>query len=490
VIDSVLKALSKKDADVATLRSSYKLLGCSGDKIEENVSAYAQASVDERKSIVASVKSLLVKEKEQGPLLLLDIDKAIKWAGRGDRGDYIPSGEMRAVFVKDKKEMSPTELVNYYRQKIVGANGEELGCIRRFGAICAWHQGLVAYPQLIDALQDDTCRQETVASLKKLKGKTPGQAEAIRDTVALFSSKDTLESAIRERTMILQQQALQAIYGHICDHARKITDGQEFAFLHLSLLNPSKEEIFDSGLGHFEKKQMIEMKAAFELFAGSEIVFTDDSSLHLPFIDTDGTLKMPRPQGMGKEVTSIVARPIFFNESVQNHEQKDLREQIDINHEGFSTLRRLAIENTGELSPEFDKLLKECERRNDQKESSYEGAEAISLLAQLLDLPISLNCFSAKDRTGYVAFLIMTSFLSAHIAKTVPNKKYAEKLVREFRSRGHDDEGVAEKIVEVNTGVRGIKVTPLKLPGVTGARAYFDRMKGFSRIFRSMVKAH
>lgn len=479
LIDEKLAALNT-NGDNKTIAESLELLKYSKDQINE------KTLIKDKQELIKDIKNRLNAEKTSLSEQQDDLEKALKWAARVDRGKYIPTNEMRTLFGIEA-DLFPTELVNYYKEEMQTPLKITLGSLRRFGVICDWRHGLTNFEEMTKALYNDKLRKEKHAQLEKLlatpKPKlTLEQKEAIENTKKLFESPDALKTAVRERKLILQQQALKAVCDHISDQASKITEPkQEIAFAHESLLNPGKRILDKNGFAHYEDNEIMDMKEAFDMFAGSEITFTDDPKITEPFVDSDGSIKMPRPKKLPKGVDSVIARPIFLNTSVQGHKPDDLDIQFRINRDAFKTLesvmeRKIAGKGSAEKNS-IRELFRTCQRMNINRKSSYEVAENITKLASLLDLPISLNCFSAKDRTGYVAFRTLVQSLQQEITKIVPDEKKAKKLNDDFGSRGFDNKITSAQIIDVNTGVTCHKVSEGRPPGVENIKAVAQRVR-------------
>jgi hypothetical protein len=485
LIDEKMKELEKPDVGDDILRACYKLLGDSGDVIQQKLKDL------ETGAAIIALKSQLAEEKKSLPEQLASFDKAIEWANRPERGKYIPTNEIRTYYdTKEGEKMFVTEPVNLYEQEMKGVHGESLGTAIRHGAICDWGHLLTNLREMKTALQDEDVRKSLLANWEQMAGKKkidPRQKKTIEATMALFASHDTLAAAVRERTMVLRQQMLPVLWRHIRAHAGELKNGAEFALIHESALNASKDK-FEGGFPHVERNQILDMESAFGLFEGSEIIF--DPKVTQPFIDADGSVKMPPLKGL----SSIIARPIFFNVSVQGHKEKDLQLQYQINSQAFAKLEKVKNEKVKSMSPAQRNMINEvfhkCQQMNISRESSYELAgEHIASLAVLLGLAMGVNCFSGKDRTGYVTFMVMVSLLKKQIDKLqadgVIDEKLAEKLKKEFASRGFDPEGVATQISKMNTDEDSLKVSRLLPPGVKTLSGLVDRavsgIKGFYR---------
>ena len=230
--------------------------------------------------------------------------------------------------------------------------------------------------------------------------------------------------------------------------------------VHISLLNPEKHGTDKSGFVHNERVEMEDMQESFHGLENKEIILEAD--IEAPFVDMDGRIHLQRPTGVSAE--KIELHPVFLNVSVQGC--TDNRPvQREINAEALRSLE--------DAGPEFEGLRDQLEKLQNGTSSSYQHAEDMAFAATSARIPLSMGCFSAKDRTGFVMSRLMIRQMEEKIKASGVSPEEKKKLCKELEGHVLDKTSVSARIIFQNTGQRFLKVAPFDaLP----TKGFWDRM--------------
>lgn len=303
----------------------------------------------------------------------------------------------------------------------------------------------------------------------------------LEDKSGQFDEKD-IQEKFNQRHSYIEDQMVQYLKGQVIAFADKIKDPNSavgklnaLQITQVSLLNPNnaKEQ---EGIVINEGNQMLDMDAIFEEFNGKEIEFTEDKGVTAPFIK-EGRVIMPISL-LGElsvdRKNELIAKPLrlsctFFNCSVQGS-KSNLDAQTSINEKGIQNLQRNIeeLKNKGFIVDDQKKQLDAIAERFKAGESSYEIARDLILLQKELGGVTGANCYSGKDRTGYLLMLITNHFLS----KSIDNNKNIVGLdkniaKRKLRNDLRSTFGIASEVARQNTGFKFLKVQKEDLMGTS-----------------------
>ena len=269
---------------------------------------------------------------------------------------------------------------------------------------------------------------------------------------------ERLERRIKYHQAYVRDQMMQLVMNHAQlhgDQIQQLADGQTWPIFNLSLMNENLDKIDGSGFIHRERVMMEEMAWVFKEFQGKELVFDGKG----PYMDSEGNLHMEQDLG-GKR---LKIQPVFMNLSVQG--SRRIREtQEQINSESIALL--LELLPPGDLQERARRL----QERLDHHESSFDLANEFAVLAHKAGFPISLNCFSGKDRTGaQSSFLVDSTALKEAVEATVPQAERVNARLSQLSRRLFSKSGVAIHITYRNTETRVLKVMPWKMGQITHA---------------------
>ena len=398
------------------------------------------------------------------------------------------SGDTREAMREGKHKVGEeplTELVNVYTQS-VKVDGNPVHSFLRSGALGSDTTGqeLVSLPELL-AIQKDpkgTAFREVAKRLEKQGKKelAPYQENEVRRVADLLGldrggdiREDTLDASIAMKKFILEQRAVKYIQLQMERHPELIQEDR-FPLLQLSLLHLDTRK---------EAMMAEEMEYVFKAFDGKTVRFEED--LSEAYLDADGTICMPPPQGVDARKT-VSIKPLLANVSVHRSNVRnvllrgktpssdELLPQNKINRETFEVLSGLI---SGPNKKRALDLLEECERDLfEKKESSYQVARKLAMVAYLGGVPLGINCFSGKDRTGGLAYLhdldVTEHALSGRIGKEdEPKREKLKKLVSEWELKALNSDSLKNQIARMNACTQ-VKIFACALPG------YMDTVGG------------
>lgn len=340
--------------------------------------------------------------------------------------------------------------VNFHYQKAeLGEEGdkETVGGHFRVG-VMAYHANTHTNLQELEELRKPENKeklQDKILELQdkmiSLEGLEKDQKKIQSYEFAISQLKD-IDNAITERKFILRSQFLPLASGQVEKYFDKITDDQTtFSITHLGLLDPKKSKLDETGWMHSEGNQLADMEAVFKDFNGKKLIFDGKG----PGIDAEGNIHLAQEKkdnaGNPKE---LKLETNLINISVQGSGVDKSR--IEANKDLVKNLIKQA-ESKFPDGHEGIKLLNSVLARL-EKESNLQLAEDIGFALTELDMPLSVGCLSAKDRTGFVSARI----IFRHLAKDMPPdvaKRLAKTILYKTRN--------AAQIVKKNTA-RLVKV--------------------------------
>jgi len=402
-------------------------------------------------------------EREESEVLrwqLRECKESLDWE-RGRLYEYVASNDLRNALKEGESldRLHQTEPVNMYLHT-VSDQERPVASVVRAGVLFYERFGMTSLLELKKARKEKEgsgeFREVVLERLERFSTKkaTPEVQVAVEETKELFATPEVLDEAIACRMFNLEQKMIVVLQGYLESSAEALREDVPFYFMQLSLLNPSKKKIERSGFAHIEARNMEDMYEVYKLFEGRRIIF--ESDLQAPYIDGRGQVYMPKPAGC--TASSVVVQPLFVNVSVQGHKAKDLVVQQTLNERAFGVLR-LMLEQRGERE-----LFEQCCRRMERRESSYELAEDMAVVAHSLGVAVGMNCFSAKDRTMYVAFrFLRRSLVSVLVNKGDVEEKRGRKLFGGLA--GFNRKTVGFQIIQAN-GMDAVKVSKVFVPGV------------------------
>ena len=263
-----------------------------------------------------------------------------------------------------------------------------------------------------------------------------------------------IDKLIKEREDFCIPQFLQLLEAEFGSSSRG--ENGKFLMVQTSLLHGTKPKFEKSGFRKDEQVQIEDMDRIFEKFDGYKIAFKPE--LDGSHVDQDAkTIYLPwsmKPQNFD-EKKPIALRTAFFNISIQtdmSYKDKNTDESTDsfksINQKNMKRLNTFAKEDCQES---FSPILKPAEK------SGYtDAAIAQNLIATIKErfgsaCGVGVNCFSGKDRTGFILSRLTQWFIGKSVGEE--NNVYKRTLL-------HSD-SMATTVVNINTGARYIKLDPI-----------------------------
>ncbi|CDR35110.1 hypothetical protein [Criblamydia sequanensis] len=292
-----------------------------------------------------------------------------------------------------------------------------------------------------------------------------------------------IPKTLEKRRNILQDQFLILLSSQIKEHRHTISSlntGDPFLFAHLSLLNKDLKIHDKSGWMHDEENEMLDMQAIFQEFKGKTIHFED---INGPFIDKEGNIHLPKTLLDSKKApASLQLNPAFFNVSVQRSVINNPL-QRKINDQGLKDLE--AHFKMMQKKPEnYFKHLETIKTVLSRKKLRHQDAGEITFNLLKINNILSLNCLSAKDRTGLVAATVIHDLLSERVNES---KSLSPKIKKRFLKKEAQEmvakDSPSVQAVEDNTGDTVLKCCLLFFPKVTlPNRALYSLKQGIVAI--------
>lgn len=282
----------------------------------------------------------------------------------------------------------------------------------------------------------------------------------------------------------LQDQFLQLLWTQVEAHKKEIEDpnstvNQMGAFLmtQISLLDPSKQsKEKPPGNIHNETNQIKDMQAIFKEFEGGELIFDGKG----PFVDEFGRVHLPllirEKNGSPKE---LELRTVYHNISVQG-ERRNVGLQAEVNKGAFDTAEELLRVLMEQVESEISQLPEDAEtaqlqlwrkqanltllqeRLGDIRRRVEAGGRFSSRYGVAADLAsfyaelgaaVGVNCYSGKDRTGYLMVILVLLFLKEQV-KNLPR---AKELLKGFGRQIWSALGIVRRVVWQNSQTRAVK---------------------------------
>jgi hypothetical protein len=325
-------------------------------------------------------------------------------------------------------------------------------------------------------------------------------------------------NAIEKRKQALDDQMVQYVAHQVEAHLGEIADSSRSTVTRLtrtiqltqiSLLNPLKNSKERSGLQISERNQMLDMEAIFQDFDGKQIQFSDVTApfmvgdiIHLPL----SLLKDPlgKPLSNPDITDPFTLSCTFFNTSVQGLKVNE-GEQKAINQKALKQLQKnllsiqTLLEKNPALGPQLNISLTSLQNRFEQLkerlekgETGYALAKDLALLQHAMQGSIGFNCFSGKDRTGYLVALIVAHQLSIQIDQREDLSEMEKKALKRKLERDLMDLeiGLASKVVYQNTGHQALKIQEWLLMGINAGEGFLgDLIRLGHALFAFSAKA-
>lgn len=365
----------------------------------------------------------------------------------------------------------------------------------RLGIITDPRNGFTHLGEMREMANEPGKLQNKISELKKEFNKLQQNPKKNAIKLAAYSyalsqlETNNLGKAIQERQHVLSNQMFQLVQGQVEKNLQKIVDSasDEFDITHLALLNRKTDAVDATGWVHNEANEMADMNEIFKDFAGKKLIFDGEG----PYIDDQGHLHISQilsnDDGTSREVT---LKTNFVNISVQGYNKNDgIQEQI--NDVGMDQIIDIAkhrfIENIN--NPECKaglKMLLDVKKELEAGKSNYQIAEKLSIALIKLDMPMSMGCLSAKDRTGYVGARAVLHFVAEDMAKDPKlDSKAHKRIVHSFETNILDKDGCAALVVKDNTKITVLKCSAFDLPGYTtkDAKGTARRLKYYAEQF-------
>lgn len=438
--------------------------------------------------------------------------------------EYASTDSSRNIFVKKgakaKEEYVPL-LANLHNQK-VEINGIEKSSVNRSAAVSDFTHGetnlleMQSYElldRIINSKEAKTTPAEIIKSNEKLwellKSLHDLESNSSLDTVKIskvmqgmknqfkesygseFNFSDerlfsqSLSAAITQRRERLESLFLQDLVTHLESGGVKLINDNTLCMGRIALVdttkaaNPGKED--GSVFVLNERNQALDMQAIYAHLEGKTLKFDGDAHDAGAFMDPfdSNVIHLPKRLAQGNK-EELKLKTSYINVSVCCN-TKNEGAQEGINKEGLESLTELI-----KLLPEAERaaasiLLEELkESLTGKKKCNFATADKVVQLMAMLGT-VSIDCYGGKDRTGY-----LLATITGRIAKdalmdlSAKDSSYNAKsdLVR-LKNWLMSEEGIAKKIVLMNTGHTAIKLmtTPKNLPLFTTATLIAEVVK-------------
>lgn len=455
---------------------------------ELNILLHAQIKMFETCSNEKSLANSSEFDKIQSQILLC---KASLNRAKRVKKEFIKSGYFREELTKivnqgqnyaQKVNLLCVEgLVNYrYHQCVTSSRTI---AFFRLGVMSDPRNGFTHLGELKELVKDKEKLDNKIESLSSKfrqlikKGKKNFAKIAAYEYALAQLEEKNIEETILERTHLLNCQMLLLVQAQIEKNLTSITADSSFNTFHLShvaLMNPTRYKIdYLTGWVQHEENKMADMFEIFKEFSGKTLIFDglgpcldDKGNVHLSQILLDAS-------GNHKQ---IKLETHYMNISVQGYNKNDGL-QKEINQSAIVKLLKTAFQKNKDFPDHKEfleglNLLFKVQRSLNQGDSDYQIAEDLSIALLKLEIPLSLSCLSAKDRTGFVAARIAFQFVSEdmiHHSDLKNNDPKLRKLRSKFSKQLLDKEGCAAKVVKDNTNLTVLKCSAFDLPGFNGS---------------------
>ena len=274
------------------------------------------------------------------------------------------------------------------------------------------------------------------------------------------SGLKNIKKLVNERRDVLRRQVLQDLLVHFRE--KPVYDANT-VYGRTALLDPLKKPIkTDTGYNLNEKNQLMDMRAIYQEIDGAQIVF-DLKNHEGPFFDMQGRIHMPQSaasKSFLRKNSSSTLNTLLMNISVQGV-RKNTGIQHAINQEAFGKLKSMNIKGTQKV-----KIGTLQNRLQKKAKTDFSIAhKAIQLMRGLGYC--SVDCYGGKDRTGYAMALetyhALRKKLKVLASKNPKVQAKYQSLLAKYRNQLIDNNGVAKRVVEDNTGFKVMKLSPFNL---------------------------
>jgi len=242
---------------------------------------------------------------------------------------WVGSGAYRRLIadkgsVEEAKNHYVPACVNLRSQAVKFADGEVANSLNRGGAATDHRNGAVSLAEMkevapllqaVNSLADyDKLTEEQQSIVSKA---LPFNLDIRSDIIA---TKAAFSSAVMERTIVIETQALQDLSVHFdalqangINLDKYLDDRDSVTFSRVSLLDGTKKAVGKDYV-IYEKTQILDMKAIYEMLDDKQLVFDGKG----PFLDSSGVIHMPHnvKDKQGQPLTKTL-EVCFFNISAQ-----------------------------------------------------------------------------------------------------------------------------------------------------------------------------
>ena len=402
---------------------------------------------------------------------------------------------------KQAEELYLPVLGNHRMQTVEDRDGNKLSTIARSAAITDFSHGDISLQELQDysALKmgmsakarallkfyDLFLPDGTTVDSKKynalIERIEAGAVRAYGEDMLLTYEKGNkkldetkLTAVIKKREELIKLQFLQDLHEQF--RSRPVTEGSVVVG-RVSLVDMTKPPERDRGFVNNERTQGLDMKALYDKLDGAEVVFDIENPDGGTYFDESGKIHMPKAFYTGEnssdlEPKTTKIKSLFFNVSVQRNTQNEGLQKT-INEQAIQKLKQL-IPSAAEEDSNSLNLIEDLLKRS-KIEDPYVITEEIVELMRKLNCYVSMNCYGAKDRTGYVAAAATRRILKSLTPNTAVLKRWQRELL--------SDRGNLLRIVFDNAKHNSFKITKLSpdLYGVEDAEGALLRLKHIRR---------
>ncbi len=328
------------------------------------------------------------------------------------------NGKITADEFKKIQKSSSAGMINARTDVLKSEDGKTEVSILRLGALTDSRNGSVSLVELKMIIGgDERTKAEVLKRIEKLEKKFRFKKIFKKDAIgnaALQLARKELENPIealknrteRMETLMLLYIEAQARQAQEANKLDGLKSGDAWTVADVRLLNPKKTHI-ENGCILVESVMIDDMRAMFKEFNGKNIIF--DKKCVGAYKDDEGNVHLPASiLGEGAEEKMLKLNAHMFNVSVQVHKKND-SVQKEINDEAIGNLEK-NISN----KEDWDKAKKVLDA------GKSNATAAVDLTQALLQsgVTVSLGCFAGKDRTGWIAGLVMIK----NMVKELPGK--------------------------------------------------------------------
>ncbi|GAB4237332.1 MAG: hypothetical protein Tsb0021_17130 [Chlamydiales bacterium] len=435
--------------------------------------------------------------KKQQEVIKHAKDTGDMWRFNSKTWDYIAHAFMDNGSPNQGLKAFSSLLPNLNREQLLDKDGNVVRGLNRSGAITDYSNGATD-AETIEKLRNKAIRlrgknsqnrayqnfiTENAKELRRIVNgpqalKSEGRFSRIRPPEFPFKNTEELigflEQELEDRTHNLENLYLQDLYTHLASQdLGQFKEGQPLEVIRLSLINSNAHspEVLGKGFIRNETGQARDMQYIFKKLNGKKIILDGKG----PYVDKDGHIHMPfkGPKEL-KLDTHLVNISISGNTKNEGIQQK-------INEKSFESIKgiidRKIRERTEVLKNKGrDKTLGEDKRikkliqlkqnltgiinsfTNPHIQSSYSAVAMGELLLEL-EVCLTVNCFSGKDRTPVV--------VSNLILNKLKNLKFGANNLATDLSQAWGIQmlnGIIGRVIRANTGKREPKLMPSITP--------------------------